>query len=279
VRTDLELICVVCNRAFWWTAGEQAFYAARGFDPPKRCPACRGTRITTSLSPPAPRQTALAVRPEVLPAPTPTIDRNALFADIRELLVEAATPLDNRGPNFLEALFGIDPVAEQVAKKNKASQTAAELARERTVALQRLQELLVAASTAEVARIEARTRLLRAQLEQQRLEEQLARRDALAAGRLETRLLKQRVEQEQLRRTTHHDENDVERQRRANASASRVRQRILDDFFRELDAICRAPASLREKAIRIRQVMAAFELDEEALTDDARWVLATAEKL
>jgi DNA-directed RNA polymerase subunit RPC12/RpoP len=38
---DKVLICADCGREFIWTAGEQEFYAERGFqNEPKRCPEC-----------------------------------------------------------------------------------------------------------------------------------------------------------------------------------------------------------------------------------------------
>jgi CxxC-x17-CxxC domain-containing protein len=41
---DQTLTCRDCGRPFVWSAGEQAFFAARGFTTPKRCPECRGRR-------------------------------------------------------------------------------------------------------------------------------------------------------------------------------------------------------------------------------------------
>ena len=35
------LKCKDCGAWFDWSAGEQAFYAEKGFGPPKRCPGCR----------------------------------------------------------------------------------------------------------------------------------------------------------------------------------------------------------------------------------------------
>ncbi len=43
--TDITLVCKDCNSEFVFTAGEQAFYAEKGFDnQPVRCPACRKAR-------------------------------------------------------------------------------------------------------------------------------------------------------------------------------------------------------------------------------------------
>ncbi|HEY8298675.1 MAG TPA: zinc-ribbon domain containing protein [Candidatus Baltobacteraceae bacterium] len=42
---DEKLNCVDCSREFAFTAGEQEFYAAKGFqNKPNRCPDCRAAR-------------------------------------------------------------------------------------------------------------------------------------------------------------------------------------------------------------------------------------------
>lgn len=41
---DKMLVCRDCGAEFVFTAGEQAFYAERGFSEPVRCPACRAAR-------------------------------------------------------------------------------------------------------------------------------------------------------------------------------------------------------------------------------------------
>src|SRR5207253_2183900 len=43
--TDKSLTCRDCGVAFTFTAGEQEFYASKGFtNEPSRCPECRGAR-------------------------------------------------------------------------------------------------------------------------------------------------------------------------------------------------------------------------------------------
>jgi CxxC-x17-CxxC domain-containing protein len=45
VYTDQTISCLDCGQEFTFTAGEQEFYAERGFtEPPKRCPSCRAIR-------------------------------------------------------------------------------------------------------------------------------------------------------------------------------------------------------------------------------------------
>jgi len=46
---DKTLVCRDCGRQFPFTAGEQEFYASRGFDnEPSRCPECRAARKAES---------------------------------------------------------------------------------------------------------------------------------------------------------------------------------------------------------------------------------------
>lgn len=49
---DKVLICQECGREFIWTAGEQEFYAERGFaNEPKRCKECRAARKESGKAP------------------------------------------------------------------------------------------------------------------------------------------------------------------------------------------------------------------------------------
>lgn len=42
---DKTLVCKDCNQEFTFTAGEQEFYAEKGFEnEPSRCPSCRAAR-------------------------------------------------------------------------------------------------------------------------------------------------------------------------------------------------------------------------------------------
>jgi len=43
---DMELTCAACQQTFPFSAQEQAFYAERGFQVPKRCRRCRQSRKT-----------------------------------------------------------------------------------------------------------------------------------------------------------------------------------------------------------------------------------------
>ena len=41
---DRSLTCQECGQPFVFTAGEQEFFASRGFSEPRRCPSCRAAR-------------------------------------------------------------------------------------------------------------------------------------------------------------------------------------------------------------------------------------------
>ncbi len=46
---DITLVCRACGEPFAFSAAEQTFYAANGFEnPPRRCPACRGAQRAQS---------------------------------------------------------------------------------------------------------------------------------------------------------------------------------------------------------------------------------------
>ena len=48
---DKTLVCKDCGQEFVWTAGEQEFYASRGFEnAPQRCKACRDARKQNQIT-------------------------------------------------------------------------------------------------------------------------------------------------------------------------------------------------------------------------------------
>ena len=44
IMEDKTIVCKDCNNEFVFTAGEQEFYAEKGFSDPVRCKACRDAR-------------------------------------------------------------------------------------------------------------------------------------------------------------------------------------------------------------------------------------------
>lgn len=61
-KKDERLICRDCGEKFTFTIGEQRFFAARGFSPPARCPACRSKRQKSSKAGKIRRIPAICVR-------------------------------------------------------------------------------------------------------------------------------------------------------------------------------------------------------------------------
>jgi hypothetical protein len=53
---------------------------------------------------------------------------------------------------------------------------------------------------------------------------------------------------------------------------------MLDDFLDEVRSVCGSRASIHERALRLRNLLDVFELDEECLPADARWILQAAER-
>ena len=79
---DKTLVCKECGQEFVFTAGEQEFYAERGFqNEPQRCKACRAR-----LPPAAPASTSplpalpAAARPRCPSSPSPTVLFTAAIA-------------------------------------------------------------------------------------------------------------------------------------------------------------------------------------------------------
>ena len=84
---DKTLVCKECGNEFVFTAGEQEFYAERGFqNEPQRCKACREARNEVPVVPvnssllPAP---VAAVRQRFPSSPSPTVPYTAASASLR----------------------------------------------------------------------------------------------------------------------------------------------------------------------------------------------------
>jgi CxxC-x17-CxxC domain-containing protein len=80
---DRPLECVDCHQPFTFTAGEQAFYAQKGFrEEPKRCKPCRENRKSRREDPP--RETARESN-EGPAAPEGTVRRPSAGGRTREM--------------------------------------------------------------------------------------------------------------------------------------------------------------------------------------------------
>ena len=89
---DRNLTCVECNSEFAFTAGEQEFFAGKGYlNDPKRCPDCRTARRSRDSYSAGPRQMYPAVCAQCgvdtevpfLPREDRPVYCSACFAEIR----------------------------------------------------------------------------------------------------------------------------------------------------------------------------------------------------
>lgn len=304
MHADLERRCAGCNALFWWSAGEQLYYQERDLLPPKRCPQCRDARrrngdVQQQRQPAGspsrnqalvpikswrPESACLAKAEPTLPAlpdiPGAFTNRAALFADIEQLLDEATAPVVARRRSFFEWLGNVDPKAKQLAKKMEAAQTADELAQQRTALFEHLQQMVVAATNADLARMEAQIRLKQAQLRMLELQEQIAQRQSLAAFRLQTQQIRERVDQMQLWASlpkADDDQSIISDHRRNLRSRVKAGQGVLSDFLEAIEEVCSGGFSVHEKALRIRKVLDVFEMSEDGLPERARRVLEASE--
>jgi Probable zinc-ribbon domain len=49
ITGDITTICTDCGQPFIFNTGEQAYFAERGFRPPKRCKPCRDYRKSEAV--------------------------------------------------------------------------------------------------------------------------------------------------------------------------------------------------------------------------------------
>jgi hypothetical protein len=296
VLVDLEMQCQDCGNAFWWTAGEQEFFQQRGYAPPKRCKACRDRKKarqsihqqTSQALVPTRKPMALVPKTPALPAlpefPREFTDRAALFADIQELLKEATSPVVERQRTFWEWIRGVDVKSQQIADKMRAASTADELVKQRTRLFQHLQEMIAAATEAELARLQAHIRLQEAQLRAMELHEQIAQRKALAHTRLRTQQIREHADQRKLLKAAEEElpgdfeQAEINQHRRTLNAKVHSRQIVLSDFLQQVDRICRSRLTAHEKGLRIRAMLDSFEMNEDALPDEARRILYQTER-
>jgi len=299
---DLELCCTKCGTSFWWPVQEQK----QGTTAPTLCANCRPVRLkprrpkksTALVRTSGEQSTALvpAVLPQLpalpdLPAP-PTLpelppeftDRAAFFDDIKRLLRDAEAPIEDRLRTPLEWWRGVDVRAEQLARKMQASQTASELVRHRTALFEHLQQMIAAATNAELARLRAHIALQHEQLRVIELQEELNQRRALAAEKFVTQQLTERAKQRKLLEAfrpepEEPDEGEVaiEEHRKRLHLHAKAGQAVISDFLSAVEEICDTRYSLHEKSLRIRKLIDVFQISEDELPRRAREILEASE--
>jgi hypothetical protein len=222
----------------------------------------------------------------VLPElPVEFSDRSALFNDIQQLLWEAAAPIENRQRTFLEWWRGVDIRAAQIARKMEASRTADELVMQRTALFTHLQEMIAAATEAQLARLRAQVALRQEMLNVIELQEGVGRRRTMAAEKFVTERLTEKIRQKRL--TDGLNEQPTEkpdpaeetvRQHRKNLRLhARASQAVISDFLSAVEEICENRYALHEKALRIRKILDVFQMSEDELPRRARDILQASE--
>lgn len=294
MRGDLQRQCASCGSDYWWTVAEQRRCRQRNLKAPARCPSCRDTRRRAQRTKRA-RNTSLVRTKSETQTLAPfgqdgasagaiqLLDRRALVADLEQLLADAAAPVIERRRTFIEWLRGVDVRATQIAQKMQAARTADEMVRQRTALLKHMHEMFEVATNAQLARLEREIRLREAQLRIQQLENSIQTYPALADSKRRTQGLEDEVRRHRLAKDLTPEEpleqRTVREERRRLNVRSEARQGILSDFLREVDRVCEGPSSVHEKSLRIREVLAAFEMDDESLPEYAARLLRASERL
>lgn len=298
VAVDLVINCRDCGSEFLWTIGQQEFFEERGLHMPRRCGPCyiaRRNGNAQNKSAPT-KSTALARRQPAVPAsarrskrrtsdlpaaPGLVADKNALFADIEQLLMDATAPVVYRRRTFFEWLGGVDPVAKQLAQKMELARTADEMVQQRTALFEHMQQMLVAATNAELTRIESQVRLRQAQLQMLELDQEIEKRQVLQGDRLKTHRLEEATRQVRLLAEVRPQEPSEEKaltdHRKRVRSKATAKQLIISDFLKELQKVYRANVQEAEKAMRVRAVMQAYGQEPDSLPRDIREFLERVE--
>lgn len=95
---DKKLICKDCQKEFNFTESEQKKYALEKWDPPKRCPACRGTRSkNTTLPSPG----AKIAKTEVLQQNKAILEKQG-HAVPKTTIAPGKTAADNSGKGYFD---------------------------------------------------------------------------------------------------------------------------------------------------------------------------------
>jgi hypothetical protein len=292
MTADLQVKCVKCGKEFWWTAREQDFYHARGLVQPKRCRRCRSssrngggaTQVTPTPIPEAGELDSISVRAIPVPAPLAVFgDHDSLFSDIKDELDLARAPIIRRRRNLWEWVRRVDIIAQQRDKKSLATQNAVHLMSERIKVLESAGRLTAVAGQTQLE--SSKTIVAQLEIDNQGmvLLNSLQEHRTLGPMRRETQILEEQVKQRSLKETLREsdrdeDERQANRVRRMRNAEVRARQTKLDDFLKEVQDICDSRKPIAEKALRIREVQSAFEMDEASLPAEARTIFQKAEK-
>jgi len=214
--------------------------------------------------------------------------------DIQQMMAMACEPITWRRRTFWEWLRDVDVVDQQLQRKAAASESARQMAHQRTALMADFRELMVGATQLAEVQFESRCRLLRMrvdalrlQSEQVRLGEEIREARALRPARLRTRLLEEDGNHQRLRvkllpppppedpDAEVHEAITTERKRLRARSTGR--QMVIADFLVELQKVYRTRCSRTEKAMKIRAVMEAYGQEPDDLPRQIRKYLERVE--
>lgn len=283
---DLEKTCTTCHQKFWLTAAEQTLCQGLKRPAPDRCPACRTTAASGELS------SALATFEQIRAGDNTAVghvlpDPSAMFKDIQQLLGIACSPIQYRSRTFWEWVRGLDLEDLQIQQKLRAGEHADRLLQQRLALIRHFQEVARAMQAAEDAQIARRQELLQAYFEELKLEEEIARQQALRDERIRTRQLEETKKQVRLLNEINppppvepvdplKEAIDTHRsQLRAKATA---KQLVLCDCIKAVHEIYHsADFEAAEKAAQIRLVTEAYNQELDVLPKEVREFVASVE--
>ena len=206
----------------------------------------------------------------------PDLQKLLVADDIRQLLAEATAPVEDRLRTLTEWWNDVDIREQQLAKKIQAGRTA------NVLAVQRV-ELMNSANQMVLMAVNLRRQALEAELAELKLAEEIAARKALRDLRLHTQRVieeaKHRKLLEPAASPTSERDRVLDEHRRDRQAQVRAADEMLRDFMNEVHLACESRASIHERALRIRNLLSVFEMDDESLPADAKWILRTAERL
>lgn len=265
-------ICTQCGRAL--------SSVKRRLDGVSRCGECQLGRVAAQSGSADCCQTlTVSGTPSALTPSTTTpeiVDLPLIGEDIQLLLADASAPIVPRSRTFGEWLSGADAATIDYQKKIVAGDRANALLRQRRETITEITLLAEQAATARRGQLESR-------LAEVKLQDEIATRLATRQARLQLAVMTETEKQRRLLKAAEPQPSIRERvlteyreDRQARVQAA---DQMLADFLNEARLVCESRASIHERALRLRNLLDVFELDEESLPDDARWLLRTAERL
>lgn len=238
-------------------------------------------KVSPEESPSSPVEPEIVALASTAPLPAlsaPELDQPLMTPAIKQLVDEAAAPVVGRRRTLSEWLNDVDIREKQLAHKIQAGRTAVVLVQQRTELIAAVGEMVRTASG-------IRRQILEDHLAELRLQDEIVEHVAVRNGRLRTQIALEQERQRQLLEPPappppQPSERDLvlAEHRQDRLDRAKAGDQMLEDFLREVHLICESRAGIHERALRLRNLLDVFEIDEESMPADARWILRTSEK-